>query len=208
MTEPIAFLRETFPKLFEKGVHVLESRAASGDERATRQLDDVKSVIGAAELRLDDQAPVFLSTTEGKMTSGDAPTVPVKVAAAFPAKALKVLLGEATKAGALDNEEVAIGAAQTASKRLELALADRPVTCDVTIKGVPELGDVTVRVGLNVDGVPESPGFTAEVDYEDIQAAQEGKVTAQELFMGGKLRMEGDYSTALQVAMELMTNPL
>ncbi len=208
MTEPITFLRDTFPKLFEKGVQLLESRAASGDERATRQLDDVKSVTGAAQLQVDNEAPVFLSATEGKMTSGDAPTVPVKVAAAFPAKALAVLLGEATKAGALDNEEVAIGAAQTASKRLEKALADRPVTCDVTIKGVPELGDVTVRLGLNVEGVPATPGFTAEVDFEDVQAAQEGKATVQELFMGGKLRMEGDYSTALQVAMELMTNPL
>ncbi len=208
MTEPITFLRDTFPQLFARGVELLESRAASGDERAARQLDDVKNVTGAAHLQVDDEAPVFLSTTQGKMTAGDAPTVEVKVAAAFPGKALRVLLGEATKAGALENDEVAIGAAQTASQRLETALADRPISCDVTVTGVPDLGDVTVRVGLNVGGIPDSPGFTAAVEFADIEAVQQGASTVQELFMGGKLRMEGDYSTALQVAMELMTNPL
>lgn len=207
-TEPVAFLREVFPQLFAKGVQILQSRASGGDERAARQLDDVIKVTGAAHLCVDDSPPVFLNTAEGTMTAGDSPSVPVKVAAAFPGQALSVLLGEATKAGALENDDVAVGAAQTASQRLEDTLAGREVSCDVTIKGVPELGDVTVRVGLNVGGIPELPGFTAEVEFSDVESVQTGSATIQELFMGGKLRMEGDYSTALQVAMELMTNPL
>ena len=37
---------------------------------------------------------------------------------------------------------------------------------------------------------------------------QQGELTVQELFLGGKLKMEGDYSLALQIAMQLLTNPL
>jgi hypothetical protein len=41
-----------------------------------------------------------------------------------------------------------------------------------------------------------------------LELVQRGELTAQELFLGGKLKMEGDYSLALQIAMQLLTNPL
>ena len=209
-TQPIEFLRDTFPRLFARGVDALAQRASGGDERAQRILDDIKGVTGAAKLQVDEAPPVVLSTSEGVMQSGEAPSegVPVKIAAAFPGNAVELLLGEAAKAGALENEEVAIGAAQTASKRFEDALAGQPMTCHVTLLGVPELGDVRVRVGFNVAEPPSEPGFTTEVQYADLQSVQEGQLTVQELFLGGKLKMEGDYSLALQIAMQLLTNPL
>ena len=40
------------------------------------------------------------------------------------------------------------------------------------------------------------------------ESVQRGELTVQELFLGGKLKMEGDYSLALQIAMQLLTNPL
>jgi hypothetical protein len=144
------------------------------------------------------------------MSSGETPSdgVPVKIAAAFPGNAISLLLGEAAKAGALEQEEVAIGAAQTASKRFEDALAGQPMTCHLTVRGVPELGDVQVRLGFNVAEPPAEPGFTAEVQYEDLERVQRSEMTVQELFLGGKLKMEGDYSLALQISMQLLTNPL
>ncbi len=209
-TSAIEFLRESFPKLFDRGVTVLQSRAASGDERAQRILDDVKGVTGAASLQIDDEPPIVLSAKEGALRSGAAPAegVPIKIAAALPGRAASLLLGEAAKYGALDNEEVAIGAAQTASKRFEDALAGKPLTCHVTIRGVPELGDIKVRLGFNVLEPPVEPGFTTELQFSDLELVQRGELTAQELFLGGKLKMEGDYSLALQIAMQLLTNPL
>jgi hypothetical protein len=207
---PIEFLRESFPKLFARGVEVLESRAAGGNERAQRILDDVKGVTGAASLRIDDQPPIVLSASEGVLSAGDAPAdgVPVKITAALPGAAAELLLREIAKTGALDDDEVAVGAAQTASKRFEDTLAGRPMTCHVTLRGVPELGDVKVRIGFNVPEVPEEPGFTAELQFSDMESVQRGELTTQELFLGGKLKMEGDYSLALQIAMQLLTNPL
>jgi hypothetical protein len=208
--EPIEFLRSTFPQLFEKGVEALRTRAEAGDEQAQRILDDVTAVTGAASLQLDDSPPVVLSAFAGTMSAGEAPAegVPIKIAAALPRNAVMLLLGEALRAGALENEQVAIGAAQTASKRFEDALAGQPMTCHVTLLGVPELGDVRVRVGFNVSELPSQPGFTTELHYGDLESVQRGDLTLQELFLGGKLKMQGDYSLALQIAMQLLTNPL
>ena len=209
-SEPTEFLRETFPKLFVKGVRLLEERAAAGDTQAQRIVDDVKGVTGAASLQIDDEPPVVLSAIEGSMTASTAPAdgVPVKLLAALPGDAATALLGQAMSSGALEDDEAAIGAAQTASKRFEDLLASQPLTCEVTLAGVPDLGDVTVRVGFNVPELPPEPGFTAQLAYTDLQSAQRGETTTQELFMGGKLKMEGDYSLALQIAMQLLTNPL
>ncbi|MGB5366627.1 MAG: SCP2 sterol-binding domain-containing protein [Polyangiales bacterium] len=209
-TSAIEFLRESFPKLFDRGVTVLQSRAAGGDERAQRILDDVRGVTGAASLQIDDEPPVVLSAKEGALRAGGAPAegVPIKIAAALPGRAASLLLGEVAKSGALEDDEVAIGAAQTASKRFEDALAGQPLTCHVTLRGVPELGDITVRLGFNVLEPPLEPGFTTELQFSDLELVQRGELTAQELFLGGKLKMEGDYSLALQIAMQLLTNPL
>jgi hypothetical protein len=209
-TSPIEFLRESFPKLFDRGVAVLQSRAAGGDERAQRILDDVRGVTGAASLQIDDDPPIVLSAREGALSSDGAPAegVPIKIAAALPGDAARLLLGEVAKTEALDDDEVAIGAAQTASKRFEDALGGQPMTCHVTLRGVPELGDVRVRVGFNVAEPPQDPGFTTELQFSDLEQVQRGELTVQELFLGGKLKMEGDYSLALQIAMQLLTNPL
>jgi hypothetical protein len=207
---PLEFLRASFPKLFARGVEVLESRAEGGDERARRILDDVRGVTGAARLEVDDLPPVVLSARRGVLSSGDLPAdgVPIKIIAALPGRAAELLLGKVAQSGALQDDEIAVGAAQTASKRFEDALAGRSLTCEVTLRGVPELGDVRVRLGFNVVEVPEQPGFTAEIQYSDVESVQRGALTLQELFLGGKLKMEGDYSLALQTAMQLLTNPL
>jgi hypothetical protein len=208
--EPIEFLSNTFPQLFSRGVEVLRARAAGGDERAQRILDDVTPVTGAASIQIDDAAPVVLAAKQGELSSGEVPPegVPIKIAAALPGNAATLLLGEAVKAGALDDEEVAIGATQTASKRFEDALAGQTMTCHLTLLGVPELGDVKVRVGFNVTEPPSEAGFTTELQFGDLESVQRGELTMQELFLGGKLKMEGDYSLALQIAMQLLTNPL
>jgi len=151
-TRPIEFLKEGFPKLFNRGVEVLRARAEAGDERAKRILEDVTGVTGAIRFEVDREPPVVLSTAAGTMSAGDAPAndVPLKVMARVPADALELVLGQALEAGALEDEEVAVGAAQTASKRFEDALEDRPMTFAATVQGVPGLGDVQLEVAFNV----------------------------------------------------------
>lgn len=204
------FLREEFPKLFNRGVEVLRGRATEGNEQAQRILADVEGVVGAARLELEGEPPIVLSADAGAMSAGSEPSegVPLKVTARAPGDAARVVLGEALASGSLEDDEIAVGAAQTASKRFEDALAGRPMTFAATVKGVPDLGNVVVRIAFNVPEVPADPGFTTEVDYADLEATRRGDLTVQELFLGGKLKMEGDYSMALQISMQLLTNPL
>jgi hypothetical protein len=209
-TQPIDFLQETFPMLFTRGVAVLEGRAAGGDERARRVLEDVKGVTGAVRLEVDDHPPVVLSGKAGVLTAGNQPEegVPLKATARIPGDAVELLFGSALRSGALEDDEVAVGAAQTASKRFEDALAGQPMSFEATVRDVPELGDVVLRVAFNLPEVPVEPGFTTELQFSDLEAVRHGELTIQELFLGGKLKMEGDYSLALQISMQLLTNPL
>lgn len=203
--EPTSFLRTTFPALFEKGIALLEARAAQGDATAATLLANVKGVDGAAVIELTGAGTTYIAAQGGKLTASDAPIagVKVKVVARVPAEAVEIVLGEAIKEGALDNDRVAIAATQVASKELEDMLAGREMTCLLTIADTPDLDDVTVALGFNVEAVPATPKFTVTLKYDDYEAVRAKKLNVQQLFMGGKLRMTGDYSVALQIAMQL-----
>jgi putative sterol carrier protein len=203
--KPVPFLRETFPALFQKGMALLEARAGQGDSTAAQLLDNTKAVDGAALLRIEGEGDVYIAARGGKVTTSDAPIdgVTVKLAAQIPGEAASLVLGQAAEDGALEDERLAIGITQTANRDLEQALAGRELTCHITLAGTPDLGDVTVRLGFNVAEPPEKPKFTATLKYDDFEEIREKKVNLQQAFMQGKLRMTGDYSVALQLAMQM-----
>ena len=202
----VRFLRETFPGLFAKGVANLEAKAAGGNPGAKVALADVKGASGAVLLRVEGEDTVYLRTHNGAMTVLDSAPPPedIKLAVAAPAKAMEMLLGEAQAAGELEEEKAARRAVATASKRLQDALAGQSVDFHVIVTGVPELGEVPIKIGLGSPEPPENPKFTATIAYQDLEAARNGDTNVQMLFMGGKLKMAGDYSQALQLGMQLM----
>ncbi len=202
----VTFLRETFPSLFEKGVSDLEAKAAGGDAKAQAALDDVKGATGAVVLEVEGVDTVYLRADAGKMQVLDAAPDggDVKLAVAAPSQAMQMLLGEAQAAGELEDERAAKRAVMTASKRLQDALGATSLEFHVIATGVPELDEVTIKIGLNAPEPPAEPKFTATIAYSDLEAMQTGETNIQALFMGGKLRMAGDYSAALQMGMQLM----
>ena len=204
-TDPIVFLESTFPAIFAKGVSQLKERAGSGDASAQAALDDCLGVTGAGVLVVEGAGTVYLTAKEGTLTpSKSAPEgVPMRIAVGCASDALEVALGEVMKEGALDDPRVTEHAPRLASKKLETLLAGRKLTCHLLVKDHPELGDVTVKLGFNVEEPPEKPGFTAEMKHDDLEALRGGNIDIQKMFMGGKLRLKGDYSVALQIAMQL-----
>jgi len=202
----VTFLRETFPRLFEKGVADLEAKASSGDAAAKAALDDVKGATGAVVLDVEGGDTVYLRADAGTMVALEAAPdgADVKLAVAAPGPAMAMLLGEAQAAGELEDEKAAQRAVMTASKRLQDALGATSLEFHVIATGVPELDEVTIKIGLNAPEPPADPKFTATIAYADLEAMQNGDTNLQALFMGGKLRMAGDYSQALQMGMQLM----
>ena len=75
-----------------------------------------------------------------------------------------------------------------------------------------ELESLLVMADVGVDTtqriVADLQKRLARKELKDVEALQRGEMTPQDLFLGGKLKMEGDYSLALQIAMQLLTNPL
>lgn len=205
-TEPITFLKETFPQLFAKGVERLRAKAAGGDARAQSRLADVEGATGAVYLEVEGEGEVFLALEGGAMTvlSSKPESSKIRLAVAAPGEALRMLLGEAAAQGELEEEKAAKRAVGTASKNLQEALGTDSLLFHVVVQDVPELDEVTIRVGLNAPEPPADPKFSATIKYDDLEAARAGEVNPQALFMGGKLRMAGDYSRALQLAMQLM----
>ncbi len=205
-TEPLQFLRTTGPALFKKGIDALAEKAASGDARATKTLEGIRSVTGAAYFVVDGAGEVYLASKAGEVSVSDtAPAgFPIKFAVGFPAEAAEMVLGEVAAEGAIDDPRVALGVAQIPNPDLDQMLAGKTLTCHLILEDVPDLGNVTVRIGMNVDEPPAKPGFTATLKYSDLEDLREGEINAQQLFMGGKLRMAGDYSVALQVGMGMM----
>jgi len=90
-----------------------------------------------------------------------------------------------------------------ASKRIEDALALAPMSMHLQIGEVPELGEVCVRVAMNAAQPPAEPGFRAHLSYDVLEQLLEGELQPQQAFFGGKLRLEGNYAPALQLAMQL-----
>lgn len=208
-TEPISFLSKTLPEIYNRGVTLLRAKAEGGDEKAVAHLADVSSVEGAGLVVITDVGEVWLSVTGGVMSFHEARPdgVPVRIAVEFPADATELVLGEAAREGAFEDDRAAIGATHLSSKKLETALAGRAMTTHLTVKDAPEVGDVTIKLGFNVEAPPEKPGFTGEIKYDDLEALRDGKLLPQQLFMGGKLRLKGDYSLALQIGMQLAQPP-
>ena len=197
-TEPISFLSKTLPEIYNRGVTLLRAKAEGGDEKAVAHLADVSSVEGAGLVVITDVGEVWLFVTGGVMSFHEARPdgVPVRIAVEFPADATELVLGEAAREGAFEDDRAAIGATHLSSKKLETALAGRAMTTHLTVKDAPEVGDVTIK-----------PGFTGEIKYDDLEALRDGKLLPQQLFMGGKLRLKGDYSLALQIGMQLAQPP-
>lgn len=206
--DPIEFLSKTLPSIYNRGVTLLREKATS-DEKAKAHLDDVLAVEGAGRAVITDAGEVWLTVKDGVMAAHDGQPagVPVKIAVEFPADATEVVLGEAAREGAFEDDRAALAATHLSSKKLETALAGRSMTTHLTVKDAPDLGDVVVKLGFNVEAPPEKPGFTGEIKYDDLEALREGKLLPQQLFMGGKLRLKGDYSLALQIAMQLAQPP-
>lgn len=200
------FFSERFPELFRRGVASLDERARSGSEGAKRRLDDIRGARGVAWIALDGEGDVFLRVQDGTIERVDAKPddLPVRVAVGLSAEAADAFLAEAARVADLDSDAAAYAAARTASARVERAIGSEPLELHLIVKDTPDFEEVVVRIGLNAEAPPRTPKFTATVAWDDLEAVRTGKLLPQQLFMSGKLRLGGDYSRALSVAMQLM----
>jgi hypothetical protein len=129
--------------------------------------------------------------------------MPLRLGVAMPHEAAQLWVEELAARAELDTEQAAIQTARGASKRFEDVVADRPLEFHLVIKDTPDFDEVVVKIGVHAMP-PDQPKFTATVRWDDLEAMRDAGQNLQQLMMAGKLKLGGDYSRAMQVAMELM----
>lgn len=200
--DPIAFLRTEVP---EKFVSALAALAADGSPKAAGALEDVRRARGAILIAVGD-VETFLLVEDGTMRVGtDAGSLPVRGAFAMEEESAREALALLRETGAVDDGKLALDLAQMVSARTESVLEGQRVEFHVIVKDLPDdREDAVVKVGFGVDTPPETPTFTATISYDDLEDLRAGDLTPQQIV--GRLRLRGDASRAMQLAMKLMKN--
>jgi hypothetical protein len=205
MPAPAEFFQTTFVELFNRGVALLEARAAAGGPKETAALEDVRGARGATWLSFEGGGEVWLALEGGAMraVSGRPDDMPLRLGVAMPNEAAELWMEELRSRAALDSEQAALRTARGASKRFEEVVEGRPLEFHLVVKDTPDFEQVVIRIGVHAMP-PEQPKFTATVRWDDLEAMRDAGQSLQQLMMAGKLKLGGDYSRAMQVAMELM----
>ncbi len=206
-TDPIAFIKNDVPALFNRGVAQYKERADGGDAKAKARYEDIAAARGAIRVLFegDGGGEVWLAVSGGELTARDArpADLPVRFVVAAPADAAKVGLEELASAELLDREEAPRRIARSASAEIEKTLSGHTIECHLTFVDLPaDPDEVTLRVGLGVEQPPANPKFTATVSWDDIEDLRAGELTPQQLF--GRLKLKGDASQAMALGMTLM----
>ena len=74
---------------------------------------------------------------------------------------------------------------------------------DLQILGAPQVGDACVRVSLGRGDHPPAPEFSLALDYAALEEARELGIGPHQLFLSGKIRIDGDAAKAMMLAMTL-----
>lgn len=206
-TDPIAFVKNDIPELFNRGVAQYKERADGGDAKAKARYEDIAAARGAIRVVIEGEGggEVWLGVSGGALSVQESrpADLPVRFAIGAPADAAKAGLEELESAELLEREEAPRRLARTASAELEKVLEGHKLEFHLTLTDLPaDPDEVTIRVGVGVDTPPASPKFTAKVSWDDIEDLRAGELTPQQLF--GRLKLTGDASQAMALGMTLM----
>jgi hypothetical protein len=203
--DPIAECCERVPALFEKARVELERAAEAGDPVARTRLEAlcvepiatsfVFEGFPRGQLVLHtDRARVEVSSSEAPRGFGYAVSVPTVVA-------LHVI-GLAER-GELEPGEIARGLVMLGSQRAKELFAQAPASFDCTITDVPVLGSAHARLAFGSTRLPERSDFNVTLSYDELEDAREQHVPPHQLFLAGKMQIDGDAAKAMRFAMTL-----
>lgn len=207
MRDPVAFLREELAPLVAEGLAQLRSGAGEGAASATVR-SSFESVREALSVTLRgagvDAARVYLVLREGAVLAAE--TAPadcqVRYACALPGPALGVWLG---KYGAqLEPAPLAEGLQRLVHARVLGMFAANPVSFEVRVAAVPELGTLDAAFALGRAEVPAACDFRLSTTYPDLEQARAQGLGPQQMLTSGRLRLEGDVARAMGLGMMLM----
>ncbi len=137
----------------------------------------------------------------------ESPAMPVAVAIAATADDLGALIRVMSPDGSLELPQPEPGQADAqanaiaARSRLEQAFADQALAVTVVLEHDQRAHSVSIGIGRDAR---EQADFSVHVGANELGQLTSGAATLPELFLAGRIRLEGNYGPALQLAMQLM----
>jgi len=202
----IAFIRAEVPTLYQ---HALGRAAAAAEEAEPHwegRLVQMQEAEGSAHVIIEGEGDLWISVRRGDLQCSDvAPTdVPCRVALRAGKQAAAIAIEDPQTRAGLDDPLTHLGVAFLTSADVMKTAARFPMHGELRVEGVPELGDVSVAIGLPGPDAPTDYGFSVTTQYDDLEDVRLGELAPRRLLMGGKLRFQGAYTPFLQLGMALL----
>jgi len=204
-TDPVAFVREDFVRLFNVGVAQYKERGEGGDDKAKARYEDIAAARGAVQIVLegDGGGALWLAIADGAIALVDeAPAdLPSRFAIAAPVDAARAGLEQLEEH--FDEDKAGRRFARSASAEIEKVLEGNQLLFNVTFKDIPSDPDeVTLRIAIGSTQPPAEPTFSVAISWDDIEDVRDGELTPQQLL--GRLKISGDATQAMALGMTLM----
>ena len=204
--DPVQLCESRLPALFEAARQALEAGAASGDTVAKARLSALTTEKVQTRLRfggspaeelwlLTDRSGLIVQrTAQAPAGFGYAVEVPRSAA---------VLAFELLERRELEPQPIARALLVMGSQKARSLFSAARFAFDVTVMRVPVLGTTTVRLALGRTDLPSRPDFSVQVEYDELEDARERGTPPHQVFLAGKMKVDGDAATAMRLAMTL-----
>lgn len=197
--------RRRLPELFVGALTRLEQRASQGDQALRARLeqmatDPVVSLLrlegeGGGELWLQaNRRALHLASPPSSVGYGYALCISTTVAR----QGLALL-----ERGGVDVEEATRGLLSLSSNTARELFSGVSFGFELEITNAPVVGSLGARVSLGRAALGTKPEFKLTVEYDELEDAREQGLTPHQLFLAGKIRIEGDVAKAMLLGMTL-----
>ncbi|MFI5307703.1 MAG: SCP2 sterol-binding domain-containing protein [Polyangiales bacterium] len=190
--------------LLEAALRRLEQRATGGDEAVARRLallepEPVASLLrltgeGGGELRL-------VASREALRLQAQAAAPGFGYALELSLHAARYALDEAERDAAV-MDLIALGLTALGSRAARELFTQTRFAFELELTGVPDLGTLVLKCGLGRTAI-ERPEFKLSLGHDDLLDARDEGLAPHQLFMAGKMRIDGDVAKSMVLAMTL-----
>jgi hypothetical protein len=206
--DPIEFVSEAVPQLFNAGVAEMKAAADQGDADAKRRVSELVATTRAVRVALEGKGggDVYLLVKDGSMQASKAPpseavTLTIAVAAEALEIGLEEMASDLEKGFSKAPRRLARLSANRVTAFLDKLSAEK-LGFHYVLTDTPDFDEVRVKVGFGSPELAEKPLFTVKLDYDTVEELRERKLRPQALM--GRLQITGDAARAMQLGMELM----
>jgi hypothetical protein len=197
--------RRHLPDLYATALAQLEQRACEGDPALRARLEHMATLPVVSLVRLEGEGGGelwILAARDELRLSPQAPPAGFGYALAISVGVARhglLLLAR----GGVDVSEAARALTFLASSAARELFSGVTFGFELEVTNTPELGTLRAKLSLGRPVLAARPDFKLTVDFDELEDARDQGLTAHQLFLAGKIKIEGDVAKAMLLGMTL-----